>query len=64
MPRLFTGIEIPPDMGERLSRAFPHATLQPIPGGHHNDLLWSHAAELRSAIGPFLEHGGAGLPGR
>jgi len=47
---------VPFAMGERISRAFPHATLHPIPGGHHNDLLWPHATELRSAIGPFLDY--------
>jgi fermentation-respiration switch protein FrsA (DUF1100 family) len=45
---------VPFAMGERLSHVFPHATLQPIKGGQHNDLLWLHARELRAAIGPFL----------
>jgi fermentation-respiration switch protein FrsA (DUF1100 family) len=45
---------VPFVMGAALSRAFPHATLQPISGGQHNDLLWLHERELRAAIGPFL----------
>ena len=50
---------VPFAMGERISRAFPHAMLQPIPGGHHNDLLLLRAAELRSSIRQFLEYSGA-----
>jgi pimeloyl-ACP methyl ester carboxylesterase len=45
---------VPFPMGERLSRAFPHAALTPIAGGGHNDLLWLHARELREALAPFL----------
>jgi pimeloyl-ACP methyl ester carboxylesterase len=30
---------IPVEMGQRLGKLFPHATLETIPGAHHNDLL-------------------------
>ena len=30
---------IPVQMGQRLGRLFPHATMETIPGAHHNDLL-------------------------
>ena len=30
---------IPVEMGQRLGRLFPHATVEVIPGAHHNDLL-------------------------
>jgi fermentation-respiration switch protein FrsA (DUF1100 family) len=46
---------VPFAMSERLSRAFPRATLRPIPGGQHNDLLYLHAPELREALAPFLQ---------
>lgn len=45
---------VPFAMGERLSRVFPRARLVPIPGGGHNDLLSSHGAALREALGGFL----------
>ena len=41
---------VPFSMGEQLARVFPRGTLRPIPGGHHNDLLWLHAREVRAAI--------------
>jgi len=34
---------IPYRLGERLSKAFPHATLRTVPGGHHNDLFGADA---------------------
>lgn len=45
---------VPFAMGERLSRAFPHAQLVSIPGGRHNELLTLHAIEVRDALSPFL----------
>jgi pimeloyl-ACP methyl ester carboxylesterase len=30
---------IPVEMGQRLGRLFPHATMEVVPGAHHNDLL-------------------------
>ena len=46
---------VPFAMGERLSRAFPRATLRPIAGAGHNDLLALHARELCAALASFLE---------
>jgi len=42
-------------MGERLAGAFPRATLRPIAGADHNDLLALHSRELRAALASFLE---------
>jgi pimeloyl-ACP methyl ester carboxylesterase len=41
---------VPVEMGTRLAREFPRARLRLISGAHHNDLLASHAAEVRAAI--------------
>jgi fermentation-respiration switch protein FrsA (DUF1100 family) len=45
---------VPFAMGDRMSHALPHATLHPIPGGQHNDLLLLHTADLRAALAGFL----------
>ncbi|MGE5047839.1 MAG: alpha/beta hydrolase [Deltaproteobacteria bacterium] len=41
---------VPVEMGTRLAGEFPRAQLRLISGAHHNDLLASHAAEIRAAI--------------
>ncbi len=41
---------VPYDMGETLSRTFPHARLISIEGGHHNDLFVTHGEMLLDAI--------------
>jgi alpha-beta hydrolase superfamily lysophospholipase len=45
---------VPTRMSEDLAGLLPRATLRIIEGGQHNDLLGSHAEEIRTVISEFL----------
>lgn len=51
---------VPFEMGERLSRAFPNATLYKVQGGHHNDLFVKDGRIIVDRIAEFAkgEYGG------
>lgn len=48
---------IPVEMGQRLGRLFPHATMETIPGAHHNDLLERTWPALVDRIAAFARGG-------
>lgn len=48
---------IPLEMGQRLGRLFPHATMEVVPGAHHNDLLERTWPVLIDRIAAFARNG-------
>ncbi|MBN1206384.1 MAG: alpha/beta hydrolase [Myxococcaceae bacterium] len=48
---------IPVHMGQRLGRLFPRATMETIPGAHHNDLLERTWPELVDRVAAFARGG-------
>jgi hypothetical protein len=52
---------IPVEMGQRLGRLFPNATMETIPGAHHNDLLERTWPVLVDRVAAFAR-GGPGAP--
>ncbi len=48
---------IPVEMGQRLGRLFPHATMEVVPGAHHNDLLERTWPALIDRIAAFARSG-------
>ena len=51
---------IPVEMGQRLGRLFPRATMETIPGAHHNDLLEQTWPALVDRVAAFARGGPGG----